>query len=151
MNSDFKDLLRIFAEEEVEYLVVGAYAVIHYTQPRYTKDIDLWLKPSQENAARVARAFYKFGLHLVKVTQKDFENEGLQYVVGMPPCQIDFLTSLPGIPDFDAAWDSRSTAMNEGISIHFLGKTHLISAKKLANRPMDLADLDEIRRAEGKD
>jgi hypothetical protein len=57
MNSDFKDLLHIFAEHRVEYIIVGAYAVIHYTQPRYTKDIDLWIKPSKENAARVARAF----------------------------------------------------------------------------------------------
>ena len=56
MNSDFKDLLRIFGEEEVEYLIVGAYAVIHYTQPRYTKDIGLWIRPSVENAARIARA-----------------------------------------------------------------------------------------------
>lgn len=148
MNSDFKDLLRIFAEEQVEYLVVGAYAVIHYTQPRYTKDIDLWIKPSKENAARVARAFYKFGLPLVEVTQEDFAHEGLQYVVGMSPCQIDFLTSLPGTPAFETAWESRSTGTNEGVPIHFLGKTELISAKQSAGRLQDLADIEELRRTD---
>jgi len=149
MNSDFKDLLRIFAEEQVEYLIVGAYAVIHYTQPRYTKDIDLWIKPSVDNSACVVRAFYRFGLPLVEVTQDDFASEGLQYVVGVSPCQIDFLTSLPGIPDFDAAWNIRSTATVDGIPIHYLGKTDLMCAKRTAGRPQDLADLDELRRAEG--
>ena len=95
MNSDFKDLLRIFEAEGVEYLIVGAYAVMHYTQPRYTKDLDIWLKPSPENAKRIAKAFLIFGVPMVGVTQADFEKEGLQYLIGMPPSQIDFLTSLP--------------------------------------------------------
>ena len=146
MNSDFRDLLRIFAEEEVEYLIVGGYAVIHYTQPRYTKDIDLWIRPSVENAARIVRAFHRFGLPLVEVTQEDFEKEGLQYAIGMPPCQIDFLTSLPGAPQFEAAWQRRTTGEDDGIPLHFLGKPELISAKTVAARPQDLADLDELRR-----
>lgn len=149
MNSDFKDLLRIFAEREVEYLIVGAYAVIHHTQPRYTKDIDFWIKPSVENAARVARAFREFGLPLIEVTQDDFTREGLQYVVGVSPCQIDFLTSLPGLPDFQSAWNSRATGRVDGIPIHYLGKSDLIRAKQTAGRPQDLADLDELRRAPG--
>ena len=149
MNSDFKDLLRIFAEHGVEYMVVGAYAVIHYTQPRYTKDIDLWIKPSVKNAARVARAFYQFGLPLVEVTQEDFAHEGLQYVVGISPCQIDFLTSLPGLPDFDKAWEAAVIGTVNGIPIHYLGKSDLILAKQTAGRPQDLADLDELRRAGG--
>ncbi len=147
MNSDFKDLLRIFAEHRVEYLIVGAYAVIHYTQPRYTKDIDLWIKPSEENAARVARAFHQFGLPLVEVTQDDFAQEGLQYVVGVSPCQIDFLTSLPGLPDFNSAWETADILTVEEIPIYYLGKTDLIRAKQTAGRPQDLADLDELRRS----
>ena len=147
MNSDFKDLLRIFAAHDVEYLIVGAYAVMHYTQPRYTKDIDLWIKPSKANASRVARAFYEFGLPLVEVTQEDFENEGLQYVVGAPPCQIDFLTSLPGFADFDSARKSSEVITVEDTPIHYLGKSDLIVAKQTAGRPQDLADLDELRRA----
>ncbi len=115
MNSDFKDLLRIFGEEEVDYLIVGAYAVIHYTQPRYTKDIGLWIRPSVENAARIARAFHRFGLPLIEVTQEDFEHEGLQYVVGVSPCQINFLTSLPGTPSFEDSWKHRAMAEEDGI------------------------------------
>lgn len=147
MNSDFKDLLQIFADEKVEYLIVGAYAVIHYTQPRYTKDIDLWIKPSSENSVRIGRAFRRFGIPLIEVTQDDFSRGGLQYVIGVSPCQIDFLTSLPGLPDFDAAWQNRSTEIVAGIEIHHLGKSDLITAKQTAGRPQDLADIDELRRA----
>ena len=146
MNSDFKDLLRIFAEEGVEYLVVGAYAVIQHTQPRYTKDLDLWVKPSAGNAKRIARAFHRFGLPLVEVTEEDFAHEGLQYAVGMPPSQIDFLTSLPGA-DFSSAWEARAEGTVDGLLIPFLGIPDLIAAKTLAGRPQDLADLDELRRA----
>jgi hypothetical protein len=150
MNSDFKDLLRIFAGEQVEYLVVGAYAVIHYTQPRDTKDIDLWIKPSVQNAARVARAFQKFfDIPLIEVTQDDLAHDGLQCVIGVPLCQIDFLTSLPGFTDFDFAWQEQCTAVSEGVTIHFMGINHLIHAKQTAARPQDIADLDEIRRAGG--
>ncbi len=147
MNSDFKDLLQVFAKHQVEYLIVGAYAVIHYTQPRYTKDIDIWVKPSKENAARVARSFYEFGLPLVEVNQDDLSRDGLQYVVGVSPCQIDFLTSLPGLPDFNAAWETSETVTFEGIPMRYLGKSDLILAKQTAGRPQDLADLDELRRA----
>jgi hypothetical protein len=101
-----------------------------------------------ENAARVARALRKFGIPLIEVTQDDFAHEGLQYVIGVSPCQIGFLTTLPGIPDFDVAWQERSTATSEGVTIHFLGKSHLVLAKQGAGRPQDLADLDEIRRAD---
>ena len=149
MNSDFKDLLHIFAKLEVEYLVVGAYAVIHHTQPRYTKDIDLWIRPTKENAARIARAFREFGIPLIEVTQDDFSREGLQYVIGVSPCQIDFLTSLPGLPDFQSAWDARSSATVDGTPIHHLGKSDLIRAKQTAGRLKDLADIEELRRVPG--
>lgn len=146
MNSDFKDLLAIFAEEGVEYLVVGAYAVMHHTQPRYTKDLDIWIKPSVDNARRVARAFQRFGAPLVEVSEADFAEEGLQYAIGMPPSQIDFLTSLPGA-DFQTAWVERATGEVDSLPVPFLGVQHLIAAKTLAGRPQDLADLDELRRA----
>jgi len=146
MNSDFKDLLRIFAEEEVEFLVVGAYAVIHHTQPRYTKDLDVWVRPSPQNAKRVSRAFLRFGVPMVEVTEADFAEEGLQYAIGMPPSQIDFLTSLPGT-DFESAWKNRVEGTSEGVTVPFLGVPQLLATKTLAGRPQDLADIDELRRA----
>ena len=146
MNSDFKDLLRIFGEEGVEFLVVGGYAVIHHSQPRYTKDLDLWLRPSPENARRVCRAFVRFGVPMVEITESDLAGEGLQYAIGLPPTQIDFLTSLPGA-DFASAWQDRVVGKVDDISVPFIGVVQLVSAKRAAGRPQDLADLDELRRA----
>lgn len=146
MNSDFQDLLRLFAKHEVRYLVVGGYAAMHYSQPRFTKDLDLWLEPSPENAARVMRAFGEFGMPLIDVTPADFEKESFQYMVGRAPVLFDFLTSLPGL-DFKTCWESRVGDNGEGFSIAYLSKEALIWAKRLAGRPQDIADLDEIRRA----
>lgn len=77
MNSDYRDLLRLFAKHEVRYLIVGGYAAMLYSQPRFTKDLDRWLEPTAENAEHVLSAFEKFGLPLIDVTKDDFEKEGL--------------------------------------------------------------------------
>lgn len=146
MNSDFKDLLRFFAKHEVRYLVVGGYAAMHYSQPRFTKDLDLWLEPSPENARRVMRAFGEFGMPLIDVTREDFEKESFQYMIGRTPVLFDFLTSLPGL-QFSVCWEGRVTDESESFIINYLSKESLIEAKKRAGRPQDLSDLDEIRRA----
>ena len=144
MNSDFKELLHIFAEEEVRYLIVGGYAVIHHGQPRSTKDLDIWLQPCPENAARILRAFTRFGLPLMGgVVPEDFEKEGLQYAVGVPPSMVDFLTTVPGL-DFESCWPNRVKAESEGVPYMFIGKQDLISAKKAAGRPQDIADLEGL-------
>ena len=146
MNSDFKDLLRSLHEHEVRYLVAGGYAVIHHSQPRYTKDLDVWLEPSLENARRLMHAFYKFGIPMAGVTQEDFATPGTQFNLGVPPCQIDFLTTIPGL-DFQEAWCNRVVSEETDFPICYLGKSDLIKAKITAGRPQDLADLDELRRA----
>jgi len=118
MNSDFKDLLQCFHAHEVRYLIVGGYAAMYYSQPRFTKDLDLWLEPSADNAPRVLRAFADFGMPLIDVTPSDFEHEGLQYMVGRAPVLFDFLTTLPGLT-FPACWKERLTDESEGFAIHY--------------------------------
>jgi len=146
MNSDFKDMLRLFAEFEVRYLLVGGYAVMHYAQPRFTKDIDLWLEPSPENAQKIGKVFEKFGIPLIDASLEDFEKEGFQYMVGRSPVLFDFLTSLPNL-DFQKCWGSRELDDAEGFPVAYLSKTDLIYAKKQADRPQDRIDLEEIERA----
>lgn len=144
MSPDFKELLQIFSEENVEYLVVGGYAVIHHGQPRSTKDLDIWLKPSSENRERILKSFHRFGLPLLGgVEPSDFESEGLQYAVGVPPNMIDFLTTIPGLK-FDEAWETREVVDGE-FPIFFLGKEELIRSKEVAGRPQDLVDIEELR------
>ncbi|MDF1852212.1 MAG: hypothetical protein P1U85_15335 [Verrucomicrobiales bacterium] len=147
MNSDFKDLLVILDQEDVRYLVVGGYAVIFHSQPRYTKDLDIWLEPTPDNAEKVMRAFAKFGVSTFGLDRKDFETEGTQLNVGMPPVAIDFLTTLPGV-QFDQAWKNRETTTSDEITIQYLSKADLISAKREAARAVDLADIEELERGE---
>ncbi len=142
MNSDFKDLLVILDQEGVRYLVVGGYAVIHYSQPRYTKDLDVWLEPSPENAVRVMRAFATFGISTFGLSREDFEVEGTQLSVGVPPVAIDF---LPGV-EFAQAWERREISDMDSIPVNYLSRLDLIAAKRTAGRPVDLADLDELER-----
>lgn len=145
MNSDFKDLLVILDQEGVRYLVVGGYAVIFHSQPRYTKDLDIWLEPTADNAERVLKAFSAFGVSTFGLDRKDFEVEGTQLSVGMPPVAIDFLTSLPGV-EFSEAWQNRETVISKDVTIQYLSKSDLISAKRKAARAVDLADLEDLER-----
>lgn len=147
MNSDFKDLLRWFAKHRVRYLLVGGYAVIHYAQPRFTKDLDVWLQPTAANARRVMLAFRDFGIPLIDVTEADFATESFQYMVGRAPVLFDFLTSLPPLK-FPHCWKHRKTDDQDGIPVHYLPKSELIRAKQSAGRAVDLADLEELRRAD---
>ena len=122
--------------------------MIHHSQPRYTKDIDIWLEPSPENAARLMRAFRIFGIPMIGVTRDDFATPGTQFNLGVPPCAIDFLTTIPGL-DFGQAWENRVTSEENDFPIHYLGKSDLIVSKTTAGRPLDLADLNELLRAIG--
>lgn len=99
-----------------------------------------------ENARRIWRAFSRFGVPTTDVTEGDFASEGLQYAIGLPPSQIDFLTSLPGA-DFESSWRDRVEGETEGLTVPFLGIKQLVAAKTVAGRSQDLADLDELRRA----
>jgi predicted nucleotidyltransferase len=145
MNQDFRDMLRLLEEHGVDYLVVGGYAVIRYTQPRYTKDLDIWVRPSKENAAKMAKALRAFGVPLIEVTEEDFAEGGLQFMIGIYPNAIDFLTSIKGL-DFDQTWESRKVFETSTGNVKYLSPTDLIIAKRAVGRTQDMADIEEILR-----
>jgi len=146
MNSDFKDLLQSLHEYDVRYLVAGGYAVIHHGQPSYTKAIAIWLDPTTENARKLMKAFLSFGVPMIGVTEEDFATPKTQFSIGVPPCEVDFLTSIPGL-EFSTAWNNKVVSEENDFPIYYLGKSDLITAKQTAGRPQDLADLDELSRA----
>jgi hypothetical protein len=143
MNSDFRELLQAFTAQGVKYLIVGGYAVIHHARPRFTKDLDLWIEPTKENAQRVLKALRDFGIPLIDVEPGDFSEPGLQYVIGLPPVQFDFLTSVPGL-EFTEAWDKKSIGKLGEMELNFLGIEDLRIAKRTASPPQDLVDLEEL-------
>jgi hypothetical protein len=147
LNPDFRDLLRALVDSQVEFVVIGAYALSFHGAPRASGDIDIFVKPSAENASRVWRGLAAFGAPVaaVGVTPEDFTKPDLVYQMGLPPRRIDILTSISGV-SFDEAWDSRVPATLDGQTIHFIGREAFLRNKLAAGRPKDLADAARLKR-----
>ena len=114
MNRDFSDMLSALNAERAEDLVVGGYAVGAHGLPRATKDIDLWVRPTAENAARVFRALARFGAPSHGLTISDLLVKGTVYQIGVPPQRIDILTAIDGV-EFDDAWPERISSEMGGV------------------------------------
>jgi len=143
-NEDFKDLFKILNEEHVDYLIVGAHAVIYYTEPRYTKDIDVWVAPTKDNAKRIWKALAQFGAPLANISIDDFTNEDLVYQIGLAPNRIDILMGISGI-EFKEANKNRVESTYAGEKIYLLSKSDLIKAKRASNRKQDQLDLEKLQ------
>ncbi len=143
VNSDFSDLLNLFNAYRVRYLVIGGYAVIQYGEPRFTKDLDLWISTDAANASAVYQALKQFGAPLSGLTEADFSENGYYYQMGIPPVRVDILMGIPG-GDFDAAWRSRNEVDFEGLMVPFISKRDLIVTKQASGRPQDLLDAKHL-------
>lgn len=140
------DLLSVFNAHNVEYVVVGAHAVIAYTQPRATKDIDIFIRNDRANAERVFRALAEFGAPLAGHSPDIFcESPGSFFQIGVEPDRIDILQTIEGV-DFQAAWESSVHSSVAGVPVRLLSRELLIANKLAVGRPRDLADVDEIRK-----
>lgn len=104
-NSDFRELLNLFARHRVRYLVVGGYAVMKYTEPRFTKDLDLRIATDAENANAVFAALKAFGAPLQNLTPNDFTQQEYYYQMGRPPLRVDIMMAIPGV-EFESAWEN---------------------------------------------
>lgn len=147
MNSDFKDLLKAFSEEGVRYLVVGGYAYAEHVEPRYTKDLDVWIERSLENADRVLSALRKFGAPLRDLSKDDLTSVGTFYQIGLPPNRIDIITQLEEMA-FDDCWQRRKTVELGELSVEYISLSDLIENKERTARPHDLADAQYLRQAQ---
>jgi hypothetical protein len=144
MLKDQRDLLHAFNEHLVRYILVGGYALGRYTEPRVTKDMDLWVEIAEENAARVYRALAQFGAPLAGLTPKDFQDPYSGFQIGLPPNQIDIIFAASGI-SFEEAWDESVEGMSEeGIPVRYLSSDHFIRNKAAAGRLQDLADVAAV-------
>ena len=146
-NLDYKELLQRLNEFEVRYLIVGGYAVMKYAEPRFTKDLDIWVENSHENSTRVFRALQAFGAPLDsdKITAETFTRHDLTYQMGLPPVRIDILTGITGVK-FNAAWADRVGGSIFGVPVQFISLVQLIANKEAVGRSSDLEQLEHIRR-----
>jgi predicted nucleotidyltransferase len=141
VNSDFSDLLQIFNDQNVKYLVIGGYAVVQYAEPRFTKDLDVLISTDIANAEAVYNSLREFGAPLTGLTSKDFSEEGFFFQIGVSPIRVDVLMGIPGV-DFEDCWNRRVEVDFDGLNVIFISKNDLIISKRAAGRPQDLIDAD---------
>lgn len=137
-------MLSAFNAAGVDYLVVGAYAMAAHGCPRATGDIDLWIRPTKENATCVWNALLAFGAPTSQVSIEDFCTPDVVYQIGVAPQRIDILTSISGV-NFDTAWENRMQSDLDGLSTFVIGRLDLLKNKRALGRPQDLADIEMLK------
>jgi Nucleotidyl transferase of unknown function (DUF2204) len=143
MNRDFAEILRELSAAGADFLIVGAHALAAHGYVRATKDLDIWIRPSAENAQRVWRALTAFGAPLEALAIDDLTTPETVFQIGVDPIRIDFLTSIAGL-EFEDAWQDRVTIDFGGSPLPFISRDDLIRNKRAAGRPQDLVDADAL-------
>ncbi len=143
IQPDFKELLELFNSQGVEYLIVGGYALAYHGAPRYTGDIDLFVRPSAGNAERIMTALREFGFGSVGLTKTDFTIPANVVQLGVPPVRVDIVTSLTGV-SWEEGYAGRSPGTYGDIHVYFIGRNEFIRNKRAVGRKRDLADLEEL-------
>jgi predicted nucleotidyltransferase len=143
LNKDYKEMLQCLLEENVRFLLVGAYAVAVHGFPRATKDIDFFVWATPENAANLMRALTKFGAPLHDISEADLSSEGVEFQIGNSPRRIDIITNISGIK-FEQAYANKTTISIEGIEVPVISLQDLIINKRASARTQDLADVEKL-------
>ena len=143
VQKDFKELLELLNSRGAEYLIVGGYALALHGAPRYTGDLDVYVKPDPENASRIMEVLEEFGFGAVGLKQEDFHVPEQIIQLGVPPVRIDFITSISGVT-WDEALSGSVGVSYGGVPIKILGRREFIINKKAVGRSQDLADVDAI-------
>lgn len=140
---DYEDLLKLLKKYRVKYLIVGAYAVSYYAEPRFTKDLDIWVEPSEPNAVKLYKALKEFGAPLKGIEAKDFTREDLIYQIGVAPVRVDIMMGLPAL-HFEECWKNRKRVKFGKIYVNLIGIRELIKTKKELGREQDLLDVKKL-------
>ena len=143
LNEDYKEMFQCLAEEDVKFLLVGAYALAAHGYPRATMDIDLWVRPSPKNAESVLRAIQKFGAPLHGLTLADLQKDDTVFQIGVAPRRIDIITGASGLR-FDEAFRHSSPIEIEGLQVRIPSIDDLIINKRASGRTKDLADVEAL-------
>lgn len=142
---DFKDLLSALADSSAEYLVVGGWAVGFHSEPRFTKDLDLFIGTDAANLARVVEAVRRFGAPSTIVEQLASLGVDEFLFLGAPPARVDLLRTIPGV-DFSAAMARAMRVDWDGVPATIISREDLIASKRAAGRERDLRDLKKLER-----
>ena len=144
INKDFREFIECLNKHNAEYLIVGGYAVAFHGHPRYTKDLDVWIRVSSKNAEKLMKAIKDFGFDSLGLTKNDFQTPQLIIQLGNPPNRIDIITSASGI-DFDEVFPQKVVVDVNGLSVNFIDLSNLIKNKTASGRHQDLADIENLQ------
>lgn len=143
VQPDFKELLALFNDHRVSYMIVGGYALAFHGAPRFTGDLDIFVKPDHENAQRIVAALDAFGFASLGLTAADFEQPDQVIQLGVSPVRVDLITSITGV-----SWAHAVAGMvqsNYGdVPVNYIGREQFISNKRATGRTKDLADLEAL-------
>jgi len=145
-TKDFEELLDAFLRREVRFVIVGAHALAHHAKPRYTKDLDLFVEASPENALRVVDALEELGFGGLGIVPSDFDRPGRILQLGAPPNRVDLMTAIDGV-SFAEAWESHIEGAYGSLRVPYIGYEALVRNKTAAARHQDLADLETLKRS----
>lgn len=143
VEKDFVELLELFNKNKVKYCIIGAFAVGFWGYPRYTKDIDIIVEPTVENAKKIMLALKGFGVVITDLSEDDFSQEHKIIQLGVEPVRIDILTSIEGL-NFHDIWENKKTGDYGNQKVFFMGRDELIKSKKKANRDSDKIDIGKL-------
>lgn len=147
LNKDLREFVELLNSNKVDYLVVGAFAVAWYGYPRFTADLDIFIRPDSNNAQRLLEALQQFGFGALGIESGDLTAVGQVVQLGVKPNRIDILTSVSGV-GFEEAWQERVQGTLDGIPVTFIGRTALIRNKESTGRAKDRGDAEELRKRE---
>jgi Nucleotidyl transferase of unknown function (DUF2204) len=143
---DFEDFIKLLNQHEVEYMVVGGYALAFHGKPRHTGDLDIWIKISEKNASRMLQVLKDFGMSAMGFKKGDFLKPGYITQIGYPPLRIDILNSIDGVEFNEAVKHMNRIEIEKDLPLNYIGLNDFIKNKQASGRMQDLADIQEINK-----
>ena len=140
-EKDYEEFLELLNKHDIRYCIIGAFALAFHARPRYTKDMDILIEATIDNAKRLLAALREFGFGSLNLSVEDFSSKGNIIQLGYEPVRIDIITSIKGL-EFADIWESRIQGPYGKQTVNFIDRQNLIRSKKLSNRAQDKADLD---------
>jgi predicted nucleotidyltransferase len=143
VQKDFREFLALLNEHEVKFMIVGGYALAFHGAPRYTGDIDVFIKPDSENAQRIIKVLEEFGFSSLELSVDDFQDENNVIQLGLPPVRIDIITSISGV-----TWEEADASKEPGhygdVAVFYIGKNQYVTNKRSTGRARDIADIEAL-------
>lgn len=145
LSPDFREFFAFANDNDVQYLVIGGYAVAVHGSPRYTRDIDVWVERSEGNSERILQTLTDFGFGSLQISADTFQQRDQIVQLGYPPLRIDLLTDVTGL-DFGPCYERRCIQTFSDVSVPFISVADLITNKKATGRAQDLADVEKLEK-----